>query len=145
MRGNGAGSLFDITEIGLMIQVERSWHADDYCIHLSDFSIGAGGAKAGSLGLYDFTAGDANNVGAPGIEGLYFTRVNIKACDAKALLAEKKRQRQADVPHAYDADLGPAGGNTGFEFRERRCGKRHETSSIVQTCNANPSKKGAKE
>jgi len=55
---------------------------------------------------------DAHDVGAAGVEGGDFGRLDVESGDAEALVAEEQGERQAHVTHADDADAGFAG----FEF-----------------------------
>ena len=55
------------------------------------------------------------NVALPRIEHVDLARVDVKAKDLKAHLGKTKRQRQADVTQAIDADHSSLVGNPGFE------------------------------
>jgi len=84
-----------------------------------------GGAEAGFLCLLDGFGGDADDVGAAGVELGDLGGLHVEAGDAETLFAEEQGEREADVAHADDADAGFAGFHfvlQGFEREGGGCG-----------------------
>ena len=117
--GDGSG---DVAEVGLMIAVERSRHADDDGIHFGDIGVVGSGAEAGLLRRLDLLGQDAHDVGSAAVEGGYFGFLDIEAGDAEAFAAEEQGKRQADIAHADDSDAGLASLHPALERLDRGWG-----------------------
>jgi hypothetical protein len=109
----------DVAEIRLVVLVERGGDADDDGVHLLDLRVVGGCVKADTLCLLNHFGQDADNVGATGVEGGYFVRGDVKACDAKPFARKKKREWETYIAHAHDADARLARFNALFELCER--------------------------
>jgi hypothetical protein len=120
--GDGLDGFSDVAEVGFVVVVERGGDADDDGVHLGYVGVVCGGAEAGCLRVLDGFGQDADDVGAAGVESGDFGGLDVEAGDAEALVTEEKREGQADVAHADDADAGFAGFEfvlEGFDLRRR--------------------------
>ena len=112
VRSDGLDRPHDIAQIGFVVLIERSGHADNDRVHLGDLGVIRRRPEARLLRLPDGGGKDADDIGAAGVEGPYLVQGNIEARHPEALAAEQQRQRQADISHPHDPDAGLAG----FDF-----------------------------
>ncbi len=94
----------NIAEIGFVIFVERSGHADDDDVHLGNQGVIRRGIEAILPCGLNLRGGDANDVRFAAIQRVDFVGIDVEAGDCEALLAEQQGKRQADVTHANNAD-----------------------------------------
>ena len=107
-----------------MIFVERGGDADDDRIHGGDLRIVGRGFKAVRLGGRDLLGRDAENVGAPAVEGVDFSLIDIESGDGKFLLAVEEGERQSDIAEADDSDPSRARIDAAFQAsKEGRSGE----------------------
>ena len=102
----------DKAEVGLVVPVEGSGHANDDCVHLGNFGVVVGGVEADALRLLNGCGRNAYDVGPAGVEFFHFICRDVEACDPETFRTEEKRQRQPYVSHADNADPG----FTGFDL-----------------------------
>jgi hypothetical protein len=112
VRGDGAGGLLDVAQVGLMVLRERGGHADDDGVHGGDAAKVGGGGEAVALRGGDLSTGDADDVGAGGVERIYLDGIDVEAGDGEAFFRKEQGEWEPDVAHADDADLRRAGGDT---------------------------------
>ena len=107
MGGDAAHGAGNITEVGLVIFVQRRGHADDDDVHLGDPAVIGGGGEAvlpGGLNLRRRECERCRN--RPRFSVSTLPGSMSKPVIAKALLAEQQGQRQAHISHADNADAG---------------------------------------
>ena len=111
----GVDGVDDEAQVRLAVGVEWRGHADDERIHLARAGEVGGGLEALAARGLDQVNCQPFNVALPRIEHVDLARVDVKAKDLKAHLGKTKRQRQADVTQAIDADHSSLVGNPRFE------------------------------
>ena len=101
-------SVGNVAEIGLVVLIERSGHANDDSVHLLDVRVIGGGGKTFGLRLLDFLRGDAVDVGFAFGQGIDLALINVEAGDGKFLVGEQQGQRQSYIAQADNSYTGLA-------------------------------------
>ena len=91
----------DVTHVRRVVVAERRGHANQNGVDFGD--LGEIGSRAETLVLctLDLLGVDAMDVGFARVEPVHLGRIDIKASDAKTLLAEEQNQRE---PHVAKPD-----------------------------------------
>ena len=92
----------DVAHVRRVVRVQRRGHADEDRVERSGLAEVGGGAKAPALCRGDVFGLDAMDVRLTRVELSNLLPVDVEARNAKSLLAEQQRQRQADVAEADD-------------------------------------------
>ena len=127
------GCVGDVAEIGLVILVQRSWDADDNCIHRAELRIVSSRTESVFLGRLNFFCGDTVDVGPALGKSVYLAGVDIEARYLKPLIAVEQGQGKTDVAKADDSDARLTLLNFSFELVKRSVRSRvsrHDSSGM---------------
>src|ERR1700677_2780299 len=93
-RIHGCGN---VTHVRRVVIAERRWHTNQNCIDFPNLSKVGSRAKALTLCILDLLGIDTMDVRLTCIQPVHLGRIDIKASDAKSLLAEEKNQREPHI------------------------------------------------
>ena len=99
-----------------MIFVKRCGHAEDDNIHLRDFAVIHGGTEPALPRHLNQGSGNSHNIRATLIKSVHFANIDVEAGHLETFLAKQKREREANVAHAHDADSRLAGLDSMLQF-----------------------------
>src|ERR1700735_767756 len=106
MRSDGVRRVGDVAEIGFMILIEWSRHANDDGVHLLDLGVIRGGGKAFGLRLLDLLRRNAVDIRFALGQSIDLALIDVEAGDGKFLFSEQQGQWQSYVAEADDPNAG---------------------------------------
>src|SRR5262249_515763 len=124
VRRNRVSRVGDVTEIRLVILVERSWYADDDGIHRGQLRVIRGSRKAGRTRWLDLRLLNPKDVRSAGVESFHLALVDVEASHSKFLIGVKQSQGQSHVSQANDAYASSSSFNRGLELKGRSRGSK---------------------
>src|SRR5580693_3141330 len=102
MRSDRLGCVGDVTQIRLVVLIQRRGYANDDRVHLLQPRIISSGAETLCFGGLNVGGRNTNNICPTLVERGNLALINIKTSDWEFLFAVEQGQRQAHIAQADD-------------------------------------------